>query len=147
MDSSLCSDLQTKFDHLIERIDHLVGLVPGDKLDWVPPQTNGFSFSVLLGHLMDCLAGITATLYAAKPDELGRFLELRKFAGNQQVNQTEAQTRLRTFQQNIKDGFSCLSDPDLSRMIPTVFVAQGESLLTLLLNHHRLKSVGLAPVG
>src|SRR5208337_812201 len=104
MDNSLCSDLQAKFDHVIERIDHLIGLVPRDKLDWVPPQTNGFSFTVLLGHLMDCLAGITATQYAAKSDELGRFLELRRFAANQQVNQTEAQTRLRTFQQSIKEG-------------------------------------------
>ena len=133
MDSSLCSDLQIKFDHLIERIDHLIELVPDDKLDWVPPRTNGFSFSVLLGHLMDCLAGITATLHAVNPDELGRFLELRKLAGNQQVNQTEAQTRLRTFQQNIKVGLNLLSDADLSRMIPTVFVPKGESLLTLLL--------------
>ena len=133
MDSSLCIDLQTKFDHLIEPIDHLIGLVPDDRLDWIPPQTSGFSFSVLLGHLMDCLAGITATLYAAKPNELGRFHELRKFAGNQQVNQTEAQIRLRTFQQNIKEGFGLLADADLSRMLPTVFVAQGESLLTLLL--------------
>jgi len=133
MDSPLCSDLRTKFDHLIERIDHLIGLVPGDRLDWVPPQTNGFSFNVLLGHLMDCLAGITATLYAAKPDELGHFLELRKLAGNQQVSQAEARNRLRTFQQSIEQGFSILSDAQLGRMIPTVFVPKGESLLTLLL--------------
>jgi hypothetical protein len=36
---------------------------------------------------------------------------------------------------HIEEGFALLADEDLARQIPTVFVPQGEALLTLLLGN------------
>jgi hypothetical protein len=133
MGSSLCTDFQTKLDHQVERIDHLIGLVPDERLDWVPPGTNGFTFAVLLGHVMDCLAGFAATLYAANPVELAHLLELRQYAGNHALSRLAASEILKVFRASLAQGFTHLDDSDFVKMIPTVFVPQGESLLTLLL--------------
>jgi hypothetical protein len=141
MERSLCTDLQIKFEHQIERIEHLTGLVPTDKLNWVPPLINGFTFTVLLGHIMECVAGIAATLYAAKPKELAHLLELKTLTGNQRVGITAAKNSLHTFQESLRDAFSHLTDHDLARLIPTVFVSEGESVLTLMLiNYEHLAS-------
>jgi hypothetical protein len=141
MERSLCTDLQIKFEHQIERIEHLTGLVPTDKLNWVPPLTNGFTFTVLLGHIMECVAGIAATLYAAKPEELGHLLDLKRLTGNQQVGITTAKAGLHTFQESLREAFGHLTDHDLARLIPTVFVPKGESVLTLMfINYEHLAS-------
>jgi hypothetical protein len=133
MGSSLCTDFQTKLDHQVERINHLIVLVPDERLNWIPPLTNGFTFAVLLGHIMDCLAGFAATLYAAKPAELTRLLELKQYAGSHALSPSAASETLQVFRTSLAQGFAVFDDSDLFRMIPTVFVPQGESLLTLLL--------------
>ena len=141
MARSLCTDLQIKFEHQIERIEHLTGLVPTDKLNWVPPQTNGFTFTVLLGHMMECIAGVAATLYAARPEELRYLLDLKRLAGNQHVGITVVIEGLHMFQESLKEAFSHLTDQDLAKLIPTVFVSEGESVLTLMLiNYEHLAS-------
>jgi uncharacterized damage-inducible protein DinB len=39
------------------------------------------------------------------------------------------------YRAHIQEGFALLTDGDLARRVPTVFVAQGESILTLLLGN------------
>ena len=133
MERSLCSDLLARIEAQIGRIDHLAAIMPNDRADWTPPIEKAFSFSVLLGHLMDCLAGFCAVLYAANPDRLGHFMELKKLPVNGDVTPAEARPRLELYRGHIREGFGLLSDSDLGRLIPTVFVPAGESLLSLLL--------------
>ena len=141
MENALCSSFLAKIEDQIDRVDHLISLVPEDQLDWVPPISNGFSMTVLLGHLLDCLAGFCAVLYAAKPDQLGSFLELKKLPVNHKCTQNEARNRVAVYQRHIREGFAVLADSDLGVKIPTVFVPQGESLLSLLLiNFEHLSS-------
>ena len=42
----------------------------------LPELLQGFSIRVLLGHLMECLAGLCAVLYAVYPDRLNHFMDL-----------------------------------------------------------------------
>ena len=43
--------------------------------------------------------------------------------------------RIDIYSAHIEEGFALLTDDDLARRVPTVFVAQGESVLTLLLGN------------
>jgi hypothetical protein len=135
MENILCTIVLSKIEHQIERVDHLVTLVPETQLDWTPPIADGFSVSVLLGHLMESLAGFCAVLYAAKPDSLAHFLALKKLPVNNRIGPSEARARLGAYRAHIREGFAALQDLDLGRMIPTVFVAGGEPVLSLLLTN------------
>ena len=117
----------------MERIDHLASMIPEGRLDWTPPIPRAFSVAVLLGHLMESVSGFCAVLHAAAPDRLGHFLELKKLAVNGTVDPEELRRRLGIYREHIREGFAVLEDDDLGRKIPTVFVAEGESLLSLLL--------------
>jgi hypothetical protein len=123
----------SKIEDQIDRIDHLVALLPDGQLDWTPPIPRAFSVSVLLGHLMESTSGFCAVLYAAKPDRLGHFTELKRFSGDNRIGTSEARVRLGTYRDHIREGFALLADEDLGRKIPTVFVPEGESILSLLL--------------
>ena len=141
MEHSLCSSFLRKIEDQIERIDHLVAMVPDNHLDWTPPIPRGFSLGVLLGHLMECVAGFCAVLYAAKPDYLGHFMELKKPATNPRYDPLAARNRLGVYKDHLREGFALLRDGDLARTIPTVFVPDGELLLSLLLiNFEHLSS-------
>ena len=50
-----------KVQEQIERTEHLLGLIPPDKIDW-QPDPNSRRLSELLGHLLDCLAGFCAAV-------------------------------------------------------------------------------------
>jgi hypothetical protein len=90
---------------------------------------------------MECATGIAATLYAAKPEELGHLLGLKRLTGNQHVGIAAAKEGLHTFQESLREAYSHLADHDLARLISTVFVPQGESVLTLMLiNYEHLAS-------
>ncbi len=141
MADGICAALLTKVDHQVERVEHLVSLVPADKLDWTPPIPRAFTVSVLLGHVLDCLAGFCAVLYAANPDRLGKLLELKKLPANQALDPAATSRHLSAFRDGIHAGFSVLRDADLERRIPTVFVPDGEPLVSLLLiNYEHLAS-------
>jgi hypothetical protein len=86
-----------------------------------------------LGHLLECLAGFCAALQALKPDELSHFSKLRDLEVNHCCDGQEAKARITQYLTLINEGFEALTDIDLSRKIPTVFVNQGESGLALLL--------------
>ena len=133
MERNLSTIVLTKIEHQIERIDHLVTLIPESRLDWTPSIPNAFSVSVLLGHLMESLSGFCAVLYAASPDRLHHFMELKNLPVNNRIGPGEARARIAVYRDHIREGFAVLQDSDLGRMLPTVFVPEGEAFLTLLL--------------
>jgi uncharacterized damage-inducible protein DinB len=122
-DTTLCGALLDKIGEQIERTRHLIGLVPAERLDW-RPQPGDWTTADLLGHLLDCISGFCAVLAAAEPERLAHFAKLREFPATIEV-----------FHAHIEEGFELLTDADLARRVPTVFVAQGELVLTLLLGN------------
>ena len=126
--------LLAKIDEQIERLLHLLALVPEDKLDW-QPEENSFKMSELLGHLLECLAGLCAVLQKTHPDRLAHFERLREMKVNHRCGIEEARLRIRDYERSIQEGFSILTDSDFTRRIPTIFVAEGEAVLTLLLGN------------
>ena len=61
--NTLARLILAKLEEQIERTEHLVTLIPPDKLEW-KPRPDSFRVCDLLGHLLECLAGFCATLYA-----------------------------------------------------------------------------------
>jgi hypothetical protein len=123
----------------IERTEHLVSLVPADRVAWRPefpaPLPPGNDLRHLLGHLLDCLSGFCAALQAAFPSELADFAELRSIAVNQSRVPEEAGRQIKVYRAHVERGLQCCTDGDLPRRIRTVFVPEGETLLTLLLGN------------
>ncbi len=122
-DAPLCDALLEKIREQIERTTHLIGLVPGARLSW-RPALGAWTTQELIGHLLDSISGFCAVLAAAEPERLAHFAKLRK--------QPATIEGYRTY---IEEGFALLTDADLARRIPTVFVAQGEAVLTLFLGN------------
>ena len=135
MERHLCVALLAKIDEQIERTDHLAAQVPEGAVDWTPPTPRDFSVGVLLGHLLECLAGFCAVLYAARPQALGHFQDLRRLPVNHRCAPPEARERMAVYRARIGEGFALLEDADLGKAVPTVFVRDGELLLTLLLGN------------
>ena len=130
-DTVLCAALLEKIREQIERTNHLIGLVPSAQLDWTPGPDD-WAVGELLGHLLECMAGFCAVLAAAEPQRLAHFLALRELPVSPPG---EAAARVEIYHAHIQEGFALLTDADLARRLPTVFVAQGEPLLTLLLGN------------
>jgi hypothetical protein len=121
--ATLCAALLEKISEQIERTTHLIGLVPAERRDW-RPQPGDWTTDELILHLLDCTSGFCAVLAAAEPQRLAHFAKLREMPAS-----------IETFRDHIEEGFVLLTDADLARRVPTVFVAQGESILTLLLGN------------
>jgi hypothetical protein len=117
--------LHAKLDEQIERLDHLIGLLPQDPGDAAP----------LLGHLLDCLAGFCAVLYAVDPIRLPHFARLRELPVNHRCGRDEARARIADYCTRIGEGFALLDDAALAKRLPTVFVGEGETVVTLLLGN------------
>lgn len=120
---TLCEALLDKISEQIERTRHLISLVPAGRLNW-RPQPDDWTTADLLGHLLDCISGFCAVLAAAEPERLAHFARLREMPATIEV-----------FCAHIEEGFALLTDDDLARCVPTVFVPEGESILTLLLGN------------
>ena len=131
----LAAATAAKIQEQIERTLHLIGMVPPDRIAWKPPIEGAWSFGELLGHLLDCLAGFCAVLSTARPNELTHLLELRNLPVNQVCDAEEARRHIDTYRRNLEQGFAILTDADLARRLPTVFVPEGELVLTLLLGN------------
>jgi hypothetical protein len=131
----LCESIVGKIHEQIERTIHLITLLPADRLDWKPVCGGPWSVLLLLGHLLDCLAGLCAVLAARDPGGLAHFSELRKLPVNYDCPPAEAIGRIEMYRARIDEGFAQLKDADLAVPIPTVFVKKGEPLLTLLLGN------------
>jgi hypothetical protein len=134
MAEPLCASLLEKIDEQIERTLHLLRLLPNERID-AAPVPGSWPAGLLLGHLLDCLAGFCAVFMAVHPESLAHFAELRAVPVNHACAPEEAATRIATYQTRIEEGFSHLSDVDLARRVPTVFVRTGETVLTLLLGN------------
>ena len=122
-DAPLCAALLDKIGEQIERTSHLIGLVPAEQLEW-RPQPGDWTTGELILHLLDCISGFCAVLAAAEPQRLAHFTKLREMPPSMDV-----------YRAHIEEGFALLTDADLARRVPTVFVAQGETILTLLLGN------------
>jgi hypothetical protein len=131
----LCTALLAKIHEQIDGVTHLTGQLPPDSLDWSPAIPGAWPVGILLGHLLDCVAGFCAVLNAFEPRALAHFLDLREWPVNHRCTAEEAVRRMATYRAYIDEGFGLLQDADLSRKVPTVFVRQGESLMTLMLGN------------
>src|SRR3984957_421420 len=151
MDSEqrLCASLLLKIREQIDRTVHLINLLPADRPDRTPVE-------MPLGHLLDCLAGFCAVLAAMEPVRLAHFSELRNLPVNHACSPVDAVSRIALYGARIDEGFGLLDDASLSKTVGTVFVARGETVLTLflgnlehLINHKHqlftyLKQMGVA---
>ena len=132
---TLCASVQAKIYEQIERTEHLIRLLPEGRADWAPPISDAWPVSILLGHLLDCLAGFCAVLYAAAPQQLAGLTSLRDLPVNHDCSPTEAVSQIAAYRNGLETGFAVLRDSDLGVRVPTVFVKDGEPLLTLLLGN------------
>jgi DinB superfamily len=131
----LCGALSGKVQEQAELIAGLIERLPDGQPDWRPPAGNSWNTGRLLGHLLDCLAGMCAVLHAAHPDALRHFLRLRELPVNHCCGRDEALARIPQYRTSLTEGFALLTDEDLARSIPTVFVPGGEPLLSLILGN------------
>src|SRR5215469_15383656 len=118
----LSESVLAKLGEQVERSQHLISLVPSGKLDWRPEPATTLSVGELLGHLLECLAGFCAALYALHPEPLKHFAALRALPVNHVCEVDEARRRIADYMTHIREGFRVLSDDDLARPIRTVFV-------------------------
>lgn len=131
----LTENVAAKIEEQLERTVHLMELAPGDQLDWRPSIPGAWSLGEVLGHLLDATAGFCAVLYAANPGPLAHFTTLRTLPVNQVCTPLEACERIEHYRRHIEQGFALLDDATLASLMPTVFTAGGESVLTLLLGN------------
>src|SRR5215470_9350609 len=69
---SLAPLIFQKVEEQIERAEHLIALIPPDKIEW-RPAPDMVRICDLLGHLLECLAGFCAAFYALDKDSLAHF--------------------------------------------------------------------------
>jgi hypothetical protein len=129
----LTAALHAKISEQIERTQHLLALLPENPVAWTPGIPGAWPVGILLGHLLDCLAGFCAALHAAAPS--AKLSALRDLPVNQTCTASEAATRIAVYEEALEPAFSALSDEQLGSRIPTVFTKHGELLLTLLLGN------------
>jgi DinB family protein len=135
MASLLCGSILAKIHEQIERAAHLVLLLPPERLDWTPSVRDSWSTARVLGHLLECLAGFCAVLAAVNPERLAHFSRLREMPVNHACSSAEAINRIALYRSHIDEGFAWLTDADLARLVRTVFVKDGEPVVTLLLGN------------
>jgi uncharacterized damage-inducible protein DinB len=136
----LTACLGHKIKGSVERTNHLIGLVPSDRLDWCPSAQQGqgigiFTLGELLGHLADCVAGFCAALLATFPAELADFSNLRQVCTVAVHAPEETRERIAVLSRCIERGFGACTDSALSRKVVTVFAPEGEALLGILLGN------------
>lgn len=132
---SLCASLFAKVDEQLERTGYLVAILPEDQLGWAPAIGGAWPAGRLLGHLLDCAAGFCAVLAAAEPELAASLSGLRAMPVNQYCGAVEARERLATYRACLEQGFARLPDACLCRKVATVFVSEGETVLTLILGN------------
>ena len=130
-------------DKIVEQIDlleEMIARVPPDQVHSTPPLPSASfptprSLGEVLGHLLQCLAGFLAVSHAARPGELGFLLEMKNRRINHACDREEALQRIEEYRRHLHGAFAVLTDDDLSRVVGTVFVAEGQAVLTLLLGN------------
>jgi hypothetical protein len=132
--NALTAALLSKLEEQIELASRLITLIPADELEY-KPLPDSLRVCDLLGHLLECLAGFCASLYAVKPDRLAHFGSLRELRVNHCCGIEEARHRIGDYSSHIREGFGLLRDDDLVQRVPTIFVPEGEALMTVLLGN------------
>jgi len=133
---TIAEALRSKLREQIERTEHLIHLISSDSLAWVPQLPKGSpDLGHLLGHLLDCLAGFCAAFQAAFPKQLAHLAELRSLPVNHFCELDEAAIRIRDYTAHLEQAFDLCTDDDLTRLVPSIFVPEGERLITLLLGN------------
>lgn len=132
--------LEEKVQGAVGRMEHLVSLVPADRLNWRPNPANEEIREVVdlghvLGHLLDCMAGFCAAFLAAYPEELAEFVKLKSAQVNHFCTPGEWRERIGIYKEGIDRGFRLCTDEDLKRPIATIFMPKGEALGSILLNN------------
>lgn len=131
----LCDSLSAKIQEQLERTARLIGLLPPDRARWMPAYAGAWSVEELLSHLLECMAGFCAVLFALEPERLAHFSALRALTADRACSPGDALEKIEVFRTHIDEGFGLLTDAGLSRSVPTVFVPEGETILTLLLGN------------
>jgi hypothetical protein len=131
----LVASVLAKIDEQMERTEHLIGLIPQGTDEQYAPIAGAFPLGELLGHLLESMAGFCAVLWTVRREELGHFAALRERPVNHLCGPREAHERLEEYRARVHEGFGLLRDADLSARVPTIFVAEGEAVLTLLLGN------------
>lgn len=120
----------------VERLQHLISLLPDQERAWKPPlPQKSMDVGHLLGHLLECLAGFCAVFHKALPQRLPHLEELKQLPVNHDCGKEEALTRIERYRACLAEAFSLCGDGQLARLLPTVFVPEGETLMTLLLGN------------
>jgi hypothetical protein len=135
MPQPLCAAILAKILEQIEHVDNLIMVLPPEAMEWKPAIDRPWTTRQLLGHITSCMAGFCAVLYAAQPERLTHFQELRKLPSVVELDREPIRDRVRLFCEQIVEGFETLEDSLLSKLIPTVFVPEGECVMTLLLGN------------
>jgi hypothetical protein len=132
--NALTAAVLSKLEEQIELTGSLITLIPPHELEY-KPLPDSLRVCDLLGHLLECLAGFCASLYAVKPDRLAHFESLRGLKVNHCCGIDEARDRIVDYAGHIHQGFGLLTDDDLGRRVQTIFVPDGEALMTVLLGN------------
>src|SRR5258708_5895257 len=111
----LCVPLFAKIQEQMDGVARLSLLLPPDCLDWAPAIPGAWPVGVLLGHLLDCMAGFCAVLSAFEPQRLAHFSGLRELPVNHRCTPTEAVRRIAIYRAHIEEGFLLLRDANLGR--------------------------------
>ena len=135
MPSVLCGAILEKIGEQLERTVHLIAMIPADRCGWRPDVPGAWPVGMLLGHLLECCAGFCAVLAAVEPERLAHFAGLRSLPVNCDCAPAEAIERIGLYRDRIEEGFALLDDSRLGERVATVFVQEGEPLLTLLLGN------------
>lgn len=93
------------------------------------------SLGDLVVHFEECLSGFCAALHAAFPDRLAHFQRLREGTGSPIERIEDVRLRLAEYVCHVEEGFRLVSDVDLTRTLPTLFVPEGQALFTILLGN------------
>jgi DinB superfamily len=136
---AISESLREKILEAVERTEHLVNMAPLERIAWRPEMAGNQAAPIdlghLLGHLLSCLAGFCAVLHAAFPNELREMEDLRGLAVDHSCAPEEARGRIEIYARHIAKGLALCTDEDLGRKIRTMFVPEGETLLTILLGN------------
>src|SRR6266851_3310913 len=105
-------------------------------------KTASLRLGARLRHALAWLYGLSgscrvscAALRSVNPDRLTEVLDLRGLPVNHCCDVEEARQRIVSYLAHVEEGFAVLGDEQLAHAVPTVFVPEGEAILTLLLGN------------
>ena len=123
-----------KIHEQIERADHLMGLLPGARTDWIPALPGARSLGWLLANA-GLPGGFLRGFVCGAAGGTRAFLEVARRRNSCELRHRRGAGALAMYRDRIDEGFAVLVDEDLSRRLATVFVLEGEMVMTLLLGN------------